>query len=445
MHYRESGILSLEQYLLYGMILSMATYAIPFIRIGLEVYAFPVGGLFIPASLFLILLRCFYLRRYVLNNVLGLSLFLLYFSIPISSLFSMSIETERIFKLSIFMLLPFLFTNVLDHEQSVKSAVRSIVAVGVVLCFYGFYGYLTGNIGEDAEKLWWWNYARYWGIHYSTSSRNSDTYYIMIPFIIVSVFLFYGTTRSRFLKLSLGIISFLFAAAILLSFSRGAWISILAVIAIFFFIMWREKGISKWKIRGTLLLIVIVGLFGIVGLILLNRFDMYYYFIGKTLSIIFPNQAGFYLKEIVSNQDRIQLLKATFSIILSHPLGIGPDNLKHFLGAYDLGGKHAENIYLHILSENGVFGFLGYLLFILYPIIKLFKRVRTEERNWFNISMFLVSLYLCFSYLFNVEIYSLYVWIVHSIIWSSITLQNSAGTGKYRYNMGGNRVGAKGR
>src|SRR4030042_5759330 len=160
MNHIKLGAVTVERYLLYGLILSMATYAIPFMRIGSEELAFPLGGLFIPLSCFLLLIRILSSHRFTHHNVLVFSLLLLYFSIPLASFFSVTIAMDRIVKLSIFIILPILFTNVLNNDRSLSISLYLIIAVGLVLAIYGFYGYFSGNVGEETEGGWGLSTAR---------------------------------------------------------------------------------------------------------------------------------------------------------------------------------------------------------------------------------------------------------------------------------------------
>ncbi|MDI6785869.1 MAG: O-antigen ligase family protein [bacterium] len=417
-------IINLERYLLYVLILSMATYAIPWMRIDLEKTIIPIGGIFLLLLCFLLLIRYLYTKKIALNKVLIFSLFLLYFSIVSSSFFPISLETERIIKSSIFMILPILFTQILNDYKSLKIAIYSIIIVGIILGIYGFYNYFTGNIGGETEKDWWWTYARYYGIHYLPSTRNSDIYYIAIPFIFVLTLLFFSSLRLSFFKISLLLSSsIMFFLGILLSFSRGVWFSLAMTITVFLFLIYKGLGISKRSKLKFWLLTILIIIFLIVGLKALNYFGMYNYFIGKVISILSPETASYYLEESISNKERIEIIKATFNIIINNPFGVGQDNLRYFYPSYGLYVYHPENSYLHILAENGLFGFIGYLIFIFYPLVFLYRKIKEGSHDWVRISIFLVLIYLAISYMFNVEVFSFYNWIIHSIIWSSITVK----------------------
>lgn len=419
-----SGIinLDLERYLLYAIILSMLTYAVPSLRIGTEEFILPIGGLFIPLSCLLLIIRFFALGKFVLNKVLTQTLFLMYFSIPLSSLFSINLETEKIFKLSVFMMLPILFSSSLSNHKSLKRSLYLIVVVGIVLSVYGFYGYFTGNVGEEAKKVWW-EYARYWGIHYLPSTRNSDLYYITIPLIVITVLLFYGNLKSVFLKILLIIMSGMFSTAILLSFSRGAWISIIVTFVVCLFSIYYKKKVSVFNKKDLKVLTSFlcgISLALMASYKILSHFGVRDYFVGKMISIVSPERAGCYLKTSVSNEERIKIVKATIHIIFSHPLGVGPGNLKYFYRQFGLYINHPENAYLHVLAENGLFGFIAFLIFIFYPLGRFYKKIKAGYMDWTRIGMFLTSVYLATSYVFNVGLFNFYNWIVHSIIWTAL-------------------------
>ena len=426
MYQAKFKIINLERFLLYGLILSMVTYAIPSLRIGSGETIIPIGGIFIPILCFLLLIRNLYTAKFVFNKTLIFSLFLMYLSITLSSFFSVSLETEQIVKSSIFMILPILITSILTDYKSLKIAIYSIIIVGVILGIYGFYGYFTGNVGEDTQKTWWWTYARYYGIHYLPSTRNSDIYYIAIPIFLVLPLLFFGNLRSFLFRIFLITISLMFFTGVLLSFSRGAWISTVITILVLLSIIWKRRGISNIKsLNLGLLLIGSFAIFIFISNFVSDYFGMHNYFIGKIISIISPEKASYYLEESISNKDRMEILQATLDIIISNPLGVGPGNLRYVYPSYGLYVNHPENNYLEVLAENGVFGFMGFLIFLFYPLAFLYKRVKSDSSDWVRIGIFLTLVYLAISCMFNVEIFSFYHWIIYSVIWSSINIREN--------------------
>lgn len=427
MYQAKHRIVNIERYLLYGLILSMATYPIPFLRVRTEETAFPIGGLFIPMVCFLLFIKYFSSKKINLNKILGISLFLLYFSILLSSFFSIRFEIEPVFRLSIFMLLPLLFTGILTNYRDLKTSLHCVILVGLILGIYGFYGYLTGNVGEEAQKTWWWTYARYWGIHYLPSTRNSDVYYVAIPLFVTLTLIFFGNLKSFIIETLLIIISLMFFIGVILSFSRGAWISTFTTFIFLLFMIWKRRGIFG---RKGLRLILFTTIIILVSFTALNYFSMYNYFIGKIFSIFFSDKASYYLEEDISNDERIEILKATFNIIVSNPFGIGIYNLRYVYPAYGLYVNHPENTYLHVLAENGIFGFIGYMIFLFYPLVILYKRIKVGPDDWLRDGIFLTLIYLATSYIFNVEIFNFYNWVIHSIIWSSITIYNGGKNGR---------------
>lgn len=400
----------------------MATYAFPLLRLGVGEVAIPYAAIFLPVSLFLFIIRFLHSGKIASHNVLLFSLCLMYFSIPVSTIFSVEIETERILKLSIFLFLPILFVGTITNYNSLKTAVYTVIIVGIILSIYGFYVYITGDVGGETEQEWWTTNARYWGIHYSESTRNSDIYYASAPLMITLSLLYFKELQSNLFRISMLIISLLFGVAIIMSFSRGALISMtISVVALIYIL--RKYGRTHVRNRSMVWIIAFLLLFFIAGNKFLINYDMDDYFIGKIISIVSPSMAGSYLSETVSNEDRIELLKATFNINMAHPLGVGPGNLVYYYDYYGIFAFHPENNYIHILAENGIAGFVGYFIFTLYPLVILYKRLAETECDWLTSALFLTSVYLTSSYMFNVETYSLFNWIIHSIIWCGVTLR----------------------
>ncbi|HCJ66448.1 MAG TPA: hypothetical protein DHV62_03775, partial [Elusimicrobia bacterium] len=384
MYQTKFDIIKLEKYLLYGLILSMATYAIPFLRIGGDESKFPIGTIFLPLLFFLLAIRSSYTKNFVSNKILTVSMFLLYFSVILSSFLPGNfLVKERIAKLIIFLSFPILFTNVIRDNKSLKTCLWSLVTVGIILGVYGFYGYFTGNIGEDTQKAWWWTYARYYGIHYTPSTRNSDIYYIVIPLIITLVFLSFANLKSTVIKAFLTGLSLMFFIGLLLSFSRGGWVSTIITIFIFLLIFWKKRNIYLRKNLRMWLIIILVPLFFIISNKVLNYFGMANYFIGKAITIFRPAEASYYLQEKDSFDERIELFKITLDIVISNPLGVGPDNLRYIYPSYFIGAQHPESNYLHVLAENGIIGFLGYSFFVFYPLIFFYRKVvSTGNNDW---------------------------------------------------------------
>ncbi len=82
-----------------------------------------------------------------------------------------------------------------------------------------------------------------------------------------------------------------------------------------------------------------------------------------------------------SAQSRIELSKASWRILVDHPLGIGAGNFYQTIGRYNenLAGKDAHNTYLRCGTELGLQGILlfGFIIFhVFWQLRRDIKRIR---------------------------------------------------------------------
>ncbi len=402
------------------LIFSMVTYPIPFVRLSLGGETpLPIGTFLIPVLAIAVLLGNV-VRREGLSPALPLSLaiFFLYSSLLLANIASGHLNAPVTMRLAVFMALPPLFWLGIPDRKGVERATMLLVFVGLVLTLYGFYGYFTGAVGEETGKAWWSDYARYYGIHYLVSTKNADVHFLAVPMVtLLSALLFRGRALSRkWIALLLPVLG-LFLLGITLSFSRGAWVSCAAtLIMILGYWMAREP-----RRVAPFLRIMFIALLLLLFLVqVMRRLEMDRYFAGKLVSIFSQDTASQMLSEEISNAGRLRILFAALAVVGDHPLGVGPGNLREYLQAAGLRANHAENEYVHVLAENGVAGLVGLCLLLFYPLASLFGRLRKGRGDWIDASYFFVSVYLTVSFLFNVEFFNFYLWVVHSLIWAAV-------------------------
>jgi len=410
-----------ERRLLYGIVLSLGTYAIPSLRFGGAGSGLSLGILIIPASCYLLALRVMKTRQLSVNKFLLYSVFLLCLGVSLSALFSVVFVGERIIRLAVFLSLPLLFSCTIRDRRALDLCLAGLVVIGVFLALYGFYGFFTGKIGDAAKSALWGTYYQYFGIHYLNSTRNGDIHYVAIPlFLVLAV----GSSRERsgMVGFLLALVASLFLAGILLSFSRSAWVATLGAFLASHLLCHRPRGGSR-RARSLFRpwMLLLLGVLPVIGSAVLT-FNVTNYFIGKVASVASSKLARNYLQERVSNGERLEILGATVDIIVSNPLGVGPDNLRYVYPMHGIRVNHPENSYLHILAENGALAFVGFLILVFYPI-RVFHRVaRRNARSWRAVALYAVSVYLAISYLFNTEVFSLYCWVVHAVIWCGASI-----------------------
>lgn len=135
---------------------------------------------------------------------------------------------------------------------------------------------------------------------------------------------------------------------VLLSFSRAAWGHFLISFIIYFFLA--KKGTMK-RLKLTLLLLLITT-------------PVIFYFVSSTtIGDLFYNRLGLQTYD----NDRFQNQANALDHLVHYPLGFGPGQSEVFLDF------STHSLYVRLLFENGILGFLSFILFYLLCLIRSFK------------------------------------------------------------------------
>jgi len=407
----------------YILTISFLSYTIPVLRVG---YTGEGGSDYVQMFCVVTIIFLAFLKSSTTNvqkipYVVKLSTYLIITSVVISSILSDEISEIGTIKLITFLIMT-LSIMLLSSYKTCFNSIVIFVFVSVLLTAYGFYGYITGNVGTEASKFWW-EYAKYWGIHYTQSTRNSDVYYPAIALCLIIPYVFTKTTKTIKFVVCLAVAFFL--AAIILSLSRGAWLSLAVVLMAVIYFMSLNKYIGKNAIVCGMLIIAMVGVYTV------KKYGQIDYLVSKVLSI---TSLATDESHVSSNRDRLAIASATIGIITENPFGVGYEGLRNHYKNYGLFINHAENTYLNAFAELGVIGFVGFVVIILKPLREFYARLRRSFRTY-DLSMFLVCLYLAVSYLFNVEYYGVLFWFIYSLIWTNIMY----GENNDRYNFESNK------
>ncbi len=184
----------------------------------------------------------------------------------------------------------------------------------------------------------------------------------MFPIVAAAVF----GSRSKLIKIASASCAILLVAAIVLSFSRGAFIGLI-VILIFFALKFGNQnrvGIAVGLVMVTLAFLLFApGGYGT-----------------RLLSIFVPS-----LDPLQSADARRGELFRSLYVAIRHPFfGIGMDNYKEQMS---LRGLVTHNSYTQVASEMGLFALACYALFIISPLRKLGQILR-ETRSDRHVSQF---------------------------------------------------------
>jgi putative inorganic carbon (hco3(-)) transporter len=169
----------------------------------------------------------------------------------------------------------------------------------------------------------------------------------MLP-LLIGLTLF---TRNAFIKLTYVVIAILALITIVLTYSRGGFIALVAAV-----------GVLVWKLQkqNRVVLVPVVLIILLFVALAPNKY-------GSRVASIGSNDDG----SVVSRRDDI---KRSILVALRHPLfGIGMDNY-----VLRSNGNHAtHNSYTQVAAEMGLPAFVVYIMFLMVPM----KRLRNVERE----------------------------------------------------------------
>lgn len=416
---------------IYGIVL--CTYALPFVRLGAgSTDSLPLPALLLPVLLIggIAMLSAGRSIPHI-SKLLFPILIVLTVSLLIASGLAGIPDSSRLLKQIINFATPLIIVLLLRRDEQIGRVWLAYVAAAVVLCVYGYYGFFTGRIGTEGTSFWWIHgIARYWGIHYTTSTRNSDTYFIAAAFWMLRARLGSGFKSWR-LKLGAELCLAGLLGALLLSFSRSAWLSlaVTALVDVFVGSRLRRSRLrrDKQRVRRHLLSTILIAL-AVISVLRAMNLDTYA--IGKVVSIFSPAAASSFMQEKVSNSDRVKIILTTFEIFLRRPLGVGAGGAGPWYHEYGLGALEPENDYLLGLLEAGIGGFLAVVALWVIPFLRLWHRLMDNNLPWSARGALLLTTYFCVQNMFNPSSYSMLIWFILGMVWASAGLTDAIVTGR---------------
>ncbi len=269
--------------------------------------------------------------------------------IALSTLFSRdpAVSVRHLAGLSLFLLLP-IAIDLLDDPAKARVLFLALGASGVVLSIVGFWQFLHG--GNDLENRIMATLS-----HWMTFSGLT-----MIAGCLLLGFALEDRGRWR----SLGLVAVVPFAAMMLTFTRNAYVGTLTAAAVYLLIR---------RPRGLLVLIpVLLAVFLLMPLPIRAR-------ILSVASLEDP-----------TNHDRVAMVRAGLRMIKDSPLfGIGPEMVKLYYPLYrDPEGSqwrvpHLHNNAVQFAAANGLFAaafYVGLMLLFFARTVVLLKRERRRDR-----------------------------------------------------------------
>lgn len=226
------------------------------------------------------------------------------------------------------------------------------------------------------------------------------SYLIVIISVALTGFLCTEKKRSRLLSSAIIIVSFL---CMMLTFSRGAWLGLAVSIAIIF-VLGKERP-------------YILSMIGLTILVAVPEFP-------KILSRINLD----FLSNDSSNIYRRYLWKLAEQTFTENPiLGTGVGTFGFSLPSHTKAAgylvSHAHNIYLQILAETGLFGFIsffGYIVLGMYVAYRVFRQSSCRQTRAMSLGIAASSAGLLVHGAVDATLYlpqlSIFVWIFMAVV-----------------------------
>lgn len=380
--------------------LTLGTYAVPELRITIRGEEFPY---IVPLSVLLLalgLVRALQCRERTSRQDLGVLLACAVYCLATIASLEVSAIPNGPLAVKYVVMASFPVVLYLCHLTSSDwtKAVWMLGATSLAVLIFGAYGYLTGEVGDAIEHGF-----GYFGVTYTTSTRNSDALYFLTLFAISFALARKKTGAIRVAGYGVALGA---GTAIIMSLSRGAWMATAAGLCGVFYLARRNRSPRRLDARMmTALLLVLVLSIG-AWFVPEEMTEV----VARRLQTIFNTSD----EEGNSNPARIAILSGTTDVILdSAGLGVGVGNLRLFLpakaGWYV---NHAENTYLQVLAEQGFVGFLAFCALGLYVTRRLIAMYRRSPGDWVTEALLFWVIALLVFKLFNNVLDSSWYWAV---------------------------------
>lgn len=265
---------------------------------------------------------------------------------PISVSPQLSIETltDSFFKvISIFIVI----INLIDARERLRSMMKLVVFCGVFVAFGTIKSYLAGEVVTDAAR----SLERTAGQgFFANPNELAMALNLLLPFAIVL-----GLTNKGVKRLAYFGCAAVLAFAVVVSFSRGGFLGLVAL-----------GGVLMWKAGRDKRAMTVLS-----GLVLCCAFivAMPSGYSDRIFTILHTQN-----DQTRSAQERQELIGRAVEVIMYHPvIGVGVGNF----GIYSIKDKVAHNAYLEIAAELGVIGFIAYMVLIVAPLRTL-RRIERE-------------------------------------------------------------------
>lgn len=323
------------------------------------------------------------LGNHPVSYIIYFSLFWMFFTTLTSK---MPVVSLKYFVSRLWFVVPFYFVAALMFKKrsNIKKYYWAYIIAFIGVIIYTISVHSTFNFDEDAGH---WVMSPFYNDHTAYGAALS----MYIP--VITGFIFYPKVK-KWVRLVSILILLLFVIAIILSYSRAAWLSVASAAVMFIIILLKIK--FKWILFVTA---VLVALFFTFQHQIFDKLEK-----NKTESsqdIVDHIESMTNISSDASNLERINRWKSAIRLFEDRPVfGWGPGTYQFVYAPYqrseektiistnlgDKGNAHSE--YLGPLAEEGILGMLIKLLlvgFVIYTGIKVYIKSKDSEVKFLSI------------------------------------------------------------
>lgn len=270
----------------------------------------------------------------------------IFFIIPlIASAITSFTRGESFEKLVVYMIsfvVLFLIVNLIDSKRKLYFLILTIIIASLLISFYGLYQYKVGAAVKESWVDKELNPDLRTRVYSTLDNPNILAEYLVM--VIPLTFALFWTSKKKLNKLLFLLAVGVQFLCILLTFSRGGWLGLALAMIIFAFFVDRR----------LILLYIAAG----IGLLIISP------------EVILTRIATIGNTQDTSTAYRFPLWMAALDMIRDFwitGVGLGPMAFKAIYPQYmrlGIMAVHTHNIFLQMFVETGIFGFIGFLVFI---------------------------------------------------------------------------------
>ena len=284
------------------------------------------------------------------------------------------------------LIIVYIFLKKTNDLKKFQRAMDAFIFAGFLFAISGIYMYLSFLVNPGATPLFdpslngiyittYYKFGRLCGFE-----KDPNAYALtLLPFLALSVstFLWYRYKKMKKKTLWAGVVSILLFINLLLTFSRGGYITfIIMLISLWILTSYKKNFIGK--LFKSFLAILLL------SILILTSFYCLDIFKGETVSEL--NEVLF-TRRMNVERSRLILWRADLEIFRSNILwGVGQGVVREEM--YKVMGrkKQVHNTYLELLSENGIFAGICFLAVIFLIVRKalLFIHDLKREKFYYN-------------------------------------------------------------